>query len=297
MANRTSVDSIILPLGMFREFQITAPAGQDPTGSNDPTYYPVWITRAELIASDQLRLFFATHATTDALVEAAPSLAAIEFATLDLFKSGVPGDRLAITPFHNLKVQVGANSGEFMQHFGRGHVVLSGLWDMTNNQPILDLYTAMGQILASPQDTIFSATSTRIGSFGISSVPQYSPTVGQARALTGSTGRLSVPIPPDESNRFVTELDQGLGDTIDLESITGINPHPAIERYGFNGGVCHKTIKMVIDATQLPTDPNFYDNVVLPRLRVLFGRDPQFGDQWFDGTRFRIHTGDAWQTP
>ena len=294
-ASRTSSDSITMPLGMFCEFQIVVPAGQDPTSSSDPTYFPVWITRAELISNTQITLYFATHNTTDPATGGQPSLTPVEFAYTTLASAGRPGDRLAIIPLSNLKFQSGTDASEFSQHFGRGHLVLSSVWSPATNQPILDWYFAMSKLLSSPQYTTFSIDTTRISSFGISSVPQYTPTVGQSRALTGSTSRLQVPVNPDETNRYVTEADQGLGDTVDLESLPGITPHPAISRYGYTGSLCHKVINLIVDTGSLGSDPNFYSSTLLPRLTILLGRPPIFGDVWFDGVRFKWFNGDAWQ--
>lgn len=100
---------------------------------------------------------------------------------------------------------------------------------------------------------------------------------------------------PSTDNRYVTELDQGLGNQVDLEAVAGIVSNASIDRYGYSGSLCHKMIKMVIDATDLGNDTTFYTNEILPRLTALLGRAPQFGDYWFDGTRFKIFNGDTWQ--
>jgi hypothetical protein len=93
----------------------------------------------------------------------------------------------------------------------------------------------------------------------------------------------------------VTEQDQGLGDQIDLEAVSGITPHDAIDRYGYSGGLAHRCVKLIVDADQLGSDSNVYTTHILPRLRALLGRDPQFGDWWYNGTRVMFNNGDAWQ--
>ncbi len=72
---------------------------------------------------------------------------------------------------------------------------------------------------------------------------------------------------------------------MDLEALDGVTPIAAIDRYGYTGGLCHKLVKLVIESDQLGSDPNIYANEILPRLRALYGRDPIFGDQYFNGTR------------
>lgn len=294
-ANRTSTTGIVIPSGLFREFDITAPAGDEPTGDSTGTFFPVWVSRIEKIGTgtNQLRFFFATYNVTDEAADGTPSTTPIEFASLDLSRSFSEGEVVEITPIDDLQLQAGTGE-EYQQHFGRGHVVLSSLWDGTSSD-VADFFDAFEAIVDSPADTEFSAASTRISSFGISRVPKYVPTVGQSRALAGSTSRRTTPIPPSFENRYVTEKDQGTGNQIDLESRAGITPNAAIDRYGYSGGLVHQIVKLVVDADLLGSDVNFYDTEILPRLRVLFGRDPQFGDHWYNGTRLMFFNGDTWQ--
>jgi hypothetical protein len=294
-ANRTSTTGIVIPVGLFREFDIAVPAGDQPTGDNTGTFYPVWISRIEKIGtgSGQLRFFFATYNVTDADTEGAPSTTLVEFASLDLSETMVDGEIVEITPIDDLQLQPGT-SLEFQQHFGRGHVVLSSLWDRTGTD-ITDFFDAFDTIINNPADTEFSQAATRLSSFGLSRVPKYVPTVGQSRALLGSTSRRTTPVPPSFDNRYVTEQDQGTGNQVDLEKQTGIIPNAAIDRYGYTGGLAHVIVKLVLDADLLGSDPLFYDNQILPRLRILFGRDPQFGDFWYNGTRLMFFNGDTWQ--
>lgn len=292
-ATRTSADNVIIPKTLFREFDIVAPAGDEPTGATAGTYFPVWVSRIELTAagSDILKWYFATHNVTDTETGGVPSQQAVEFATLTIPKSSSSGSIIDIIPSDDLML---STVDEFQQHFGRGHVVLSSIW--TGTSGIIDsFYSAFDSIVDSPIDTTFSVGSTRLSSFAVSRVPKYVPTIGQSRALEGSTSRLTSPIYPSDANRYVNESDQGLGNQIDLESQTGITSHAAIDRYGHSGSLCHKTIKLVVDGTQLPeSDATFYATEVLPRLKVLLGRDPQFGDFWFNGTRLMFFNGDTW---
>lgn len=293
LANRTSVDNIIIPNGIFREFDITVPAGDNPTGDTTGTFFPCWITRIERIGtgSNQLRLFFATHNVTDAATGGTPSTAEIEFASMDLLRSFTAGEIVEILPIDNLKLVVGS---DFEQHFGRGHVVLSSIWDKTTSE-VDDFFDDFDTIVDSPPDTDYSQASTRISSFGISRVPKYVPTIGQARALVGSTARLTVPVHPGDDNRYVTELDQGIGNQVDLEAQSGITPNTSIDRFGFTGALVHRLVKLVVAADTLGDDPTTYDNEILPRLRILLGREPAFGDFWYNGTRLMFFNGDSWQ--
>jgi|GEM_PF-4589643 len=296
LANRNSVDNITIPAGIFREFDITVPAGDNPTGDSSGTFYPCWITRIERIGtgSNQLRFYFSTYNITDAEIGGSPSTTAIEFASLDLLRTYSEGEIVEITPITNLKLVSGTESTEFEQHFGRGHVVLSSLWNGTTSE-IGDFFDEFDLIIVSPPDTEFSQSATRISSFGISRVPKYTPTIGQSRALAGSTARLTVAINPGDDNRYVTEQDQGVGNQVDLEAVSGISPNTAIDRYGFTGGLVHRVIKLVVSANSLGDSPSTYTNDILPRLRVLLGRDPRFGDEWYNGTRFMKYNGDSWQ--
>lgn len=293
-ANRTSTIGITIPSGLFREFDITAPAGDEPTGDSSGSFYPVWINRIERIGTGgQLRFFFATYNITDEAAGGTPSTTPVEFASMDLSQSSTEGEIVEITPIDDLLLQSGA-AEEYQQHFGRGHAVLSSLWDGTASD-VSDFFDSFDSIVDSPADTEFSAVATRLSSFGVSRVPKYVPTVSQSRALAGSTSRRTTPVPPSYDNRFVTEKDTGTGNQVDLESNVGITPHVAIDRYGYSGSLVHQMIKLVLNAELLGSDPNFYDNEVLPRLQLLLGRDPAFGDFWYNGTRLMFFNGDSWQ--
>lgn len=293
-ANLISIDGVQVPHGMFSEFTITAPAGDEPTGDNTGTYYPVWISRIQRIAADQLMFYFATYNITDLT----PSQNLVEFATLTLFRSYQADRIVAITPINNLKNYSGTDSAAFNQHFGRGHVKLSDMWDGTGAQ-INDLYDAMAA-LGLIDETSFTKSSSRLGPLGVDRSSKYIPSIGESKALAGTTGvgRRSSPLNPNDSNRYVTELDEGLGQQIDLESVSGINPNSAFEKYGYIGTRVHKLVYLCIDHSLVNgSDPNFYTNETLPRLRALLGRNPIFGDVWYDGIRFMMFNGDTWQSP
>lgn len=295
-ANLLSVDNISIPPGLFKEFSITAPAGDEPTGDTSGTFYPVWVNRIERVGTGgtQIRFYFATYNVTDTDAGGAPSTTAVEFATMDLVSSYTENEIVEILPNDNLQLNTSTDSANFTQHFGRGHVVLSSVWDGTTST-IGDFFAAINSIVDSPPDTEFSISATRLSSFGVNRVPKYVPTKGESDALKGSTSRLASPIYPDYDNMYVTEKDQGLGDQVDLEAVSGITPNTSIDRYGYTGALTHKVIKLVVSADTLGDDPNTYNNDILPRLRALLGRDPQFGDFWHNGTRLMFYNGDSWQ--
>lgn len=294
--NLRSGDNIAIPKGIFREFNLTVPAGDQPTGDTTGTFYPVWISKIRRVdtLSNHIRIYFATYNVTDPESGGSPSTASIEFATLDLLRTYSSGEIIEIVPIDNLQLKVSTNT-QAQQHFGRGHVVLSSLWDNVTTD-IATFFNSFLALVPSPNaDTPYSLSSTRISSFGLSRVPKYVPTIGQSRALLGSTTRRLTPIDPSYDNRYVCEQDQGLGNSLDLESQAGITPNAAIDRYGSTGALVHRIVRLVIDATQLGTDPAFYDTHVAPRLRILLGRDPAFGDFWYNGTRLMFFNGDSWQ--
>ena len=291
-ANRKSSDNITLPQGLFWEFNITAPASDQPTGDVSGEYYPVWISRIERIGtSETIRLFFSTYNTT----LSTPTTVAIEFAYLDLTKTMEAGQIVAINSLDNLKAITGSTADLNQQGFGLGHVVLSSIWGVSGGS-IDDMYTAFDGLVSTPPDTVFSQSSTRISSFSISRLPKYIPTLGQAEALVGSTARFTTPVEPSNTNRFVTEGDQGVGNQIDLESQPGITPTTAIGRYGNSGSLCPRMVTLTIDQSKVPDgDATYYQTYILPRLTLLYGRAPKFGDFWYDGTVLNFYNGNTWQ--
>jgi hypothetical protein len=302
-ASRTSTGSrsITIPSAIFREFNIVAPTGteggDEPTGDVSGFFFPVWINRIEPVgtSNDHMCLYFSTHNTTR--TEQSPN--AIEFAKLDLYRTMVTGDIVAIEPIPDLLLHSGSDGGLYGQGFGAGHVVLSNVWSATTTV-IDDFFEAIGSLLTN-ESVVFLQSSTRVSSFGVSRVPRFMPTDGQCEALEGTTARRASPIPPSTDNRYVTEQDQGLGDTIDLDSQTGITTVDGISRYGYTGGLVRKTIQLCIDYTKLPDDTDttanaFYEDSVLPRLIILLGRSPIWGDEWYNGTTFLRFNGDTWQS-
>lgn len=295
-ANLISVDGVQIPAGLFSEFTITAPAGDEPTGDTTGLYFPVWINRIQRLGTsgNTLRFYFATYSVSDTNPVQDP----VEFAFVDLLQTFGPDRIVEITPIGNLKQYTGTDANLFNQHFGRGHVKLSNSWDGTNPQ-INDLYNSMAA-LGAIDETVFTKSSSRLGPFAIDRNSKYIPTIGQSQALTGTTGigRRPTPLNPSDLNRYVVELDEGLGQQVDLEAIGGINPNASIERIGYAGTRVHKTVFMCVDQGLVDnSDPNLYTNEVLPRLRALFGRDPIFMDMWYDGSRLLFFNGDTWQSP
>lgn len=294
-ANLQSLDGVIIPAGLFSEFDICAPAGDEPTNDTSGTYYPVWVNRVQRLGTgnSQLRLYFATYNVTDNN----PSTDPVEFAILDLLANGSSGDILPIVPLNNLRNVTGSNAALAIQHFGRGHVKLSDLWGSTDTT-VPDFFNDMAS-LGSVDVTSFTKSSTRLAPMAISRVSKYIPSIGESRALAGTTARRTPAAHPSDTNRYVTEEDQGLGQKIDLDVVGGgLTPNAAIDRYGYASTLVHKTIKLCIDNSKVNnSDPTFYNNNILPRLRILLGRDPIFGDEWYEGTRFLRYNGDTWQSP
>lgn len=283
----TIVDSepITIPSGLFTEFNISAPSGDNsPTDYNS---YPVWITRIKIgniTTSDPnyLTIYFATYNISDTNT----SLAPIEFGYLIVNQNNVPGDILKITSTNNLYGMTGANNDPFNQQFGRGHVVCSSKW---GTQEVIDFFDKFPFIIGADQAE-FTQYNTLISPFGISRSPKYAPTKGQNQALIGSTSKFTTPAYPSSNNKFVTELDQGIGNRIDLHSQTNplngdpITPNPDIEQFGYEGSLLAMKVTLIINAAGTN---HTYENDVLPRLRCLFGRDFVHGDVWFDGTRWK----------
>lgn len=66
-------------------------------------------------------------------------------------------------------------------------------------------------------------------------------------ALVGTTSSWQTPVVPGASNRFVSEQDQGLGDSVDFDLVTTLTPNSAIERVGYKGALNHRIVKLVVD--------------------------------------------------
>jgi hypothetical protein len=277
--------AVTIPSRMFNEFMMTAPAGDND--SADANSYPVWITRikiGEINNEDpnQLTWFFGTYETTDSNTSLSPN----EFAYMTTPANGSPGDILRIWSTGNLRGEFGSGSELFNQQLGRGHVVLSSKWGGTEVSEFFDKFP----LIVGSNQIEFVRENSAIGPFGLSRIPKYTPTLGQHEALAGTTERWSDRLNPSNDNRYVTELDQGIGDKIDLHGktnpITGdpIESNPDIEQFGYEGSLLTKSITLIVNAAG---DDHDYDPDILPRLRCLFGRDFLHGDEWFDGTRFK----------
>ena len=280
-----------IPRGLFREMDITAPAGDAATGDVSGTTFPVWINRIESDGSATvatLIFYFATYP-----INPVDPSTIVEFGSLTLQSDMVAGQVVAIVPDSNLyRDQSGSG---FDQDFGRGHVTLSGLWGITGGE-VDEFFTTFPIIVGTDTSATFGLAATRIAHWGVSRVPKYSPTAGQAAALEGTASDRDTSIPPSSTNKYVTSGDEGLGDSVNLDNQTGIDANPAINTFGNTATRAHALIKLVVDpsAASGTMDPDFYDDEILPRLRILLGRDPVFGDMWYNGNRFVIFNGDAW---
>jgi len=284
----TSPSGITIPPALFKEFSIIAPSSDEPTGDVSGTFNPVWVNRIvrDDASSDTLTFHFATYNLTSS-----PSTVPIEFATLTLERDWATGRVVSIVPANDLQTTTTASEADFLQEFGRGHVVLSNLWDGTTTT-VDDFFDAFIAILDEPPDATFVKEATRLSSFAISRVPRYTPTAGQAAALLGSRAGTS---DPDSDNRYVVEADQGDGDEIDFSTSTDLaedkRENPDIERLGYTGALAHRIVRLIVDSSGTSHD---YTTDILPRLQILLGRDPDFGDYWWDGTRLKFFNGDAW---
>jgi len=290
-ANRTAYSpvAIQIPDELFHEFNITAPAGDEPESDISGTYYPVWVTRIvrDDAGAQSLTFYFATYA----IVDDNPSTAPVEFAALTLDRSYLAGRVVSIEPLGNLWGVEGTEADLFNQHMGRGHVVLSPIWGGTGSD-IEDFFDEFLTLIGEPAQIEFTKDSTILSSYSVSRIPKYVPTIGENQAMKGSAARrVDGPIQPSDDNRYVTEMDEGLGDRTDFTTKPGITDNPDIERYGWSGGSAHRCVKLVVDSSGEDHD---YDTDILPRLRCLLGRDPVFGDEWYDGTRFKTYNGDSW---
>jgi len=289
-ASRSSASPtvITIPSDLFTEFDISVPAGDEPTDDMSGTFFPVWITRIlrNDVTADSITFYFATYS----VVDDTPSTAPVEFAYLTLERTFTSAQVVEIVPTGNLYGIEGTASDLFNQHFGRGHVVLSTLWGGTTDE-VQDFFDAFEAIVGDPAQVIFTKANSILSSYALSRVPKYVPTIGENQALKGTTARKDTIVYPSDDNRYVTEQDQGLGNQVDFEAVTGITTNVDIERYGYEGGLVCRRVKLVVNTSGTAHN---YDDDVLPRLRCLLGRDPIYGDMWLNGTRWLTYTGDTW---
>ncbi len=238
-------------------------------------------------AATSLTWYFATYNVTDI-----PSTAPVEFAKMTITRTMTDGLVVPIVPLDNLFLQTGADASLWQQGFGRGHVVLSASWGGSTSA-VQDFFDSFLSVIDVPAAVLFSKVNTRISSYGLSRSPKTVPTVGQAQALRGSRDGDDA---PSSDNRYVVEADQGLGDQVDFATSSLLPPdkrnNADIERFGYTGALAHKVVRLVVASDGVSHD---YTVDILPRLRILLGRDPQFADFWWDGTRLKFFNGDTWQ--
>lgn len=278
---RAATDTSI-PQGLFKEFNIIAPGGDGAIDDVSNTYYPIFLSRVSLVTNPErlLRFYFSSNTISSGGLSVFQVVA-----TLDLKSSFIKDQVVPITPVLN-------GSAE-NNEIGRGHVVLSDLWTGTSSV-ITDFFNKFDLLPLS--DLTFSRSASRLSSYAVSRVSKFTPTSGQSQALVGTTSSWQTPVVPGSSNRFVSEQDQGLGDSVDFDLVTTLTPNSAIERVGYKGALNHRIVKLVVDSTQVPnSDTLFYTNNILPRLTILLGRAPIFGDGWYNGVRFMFFNGDTWQ--
>jgi hypothetical protein len=292
-ANRTStspVTNIVIPQALFREFNIVAPASDEPSGDVSGNFWPVWISRIQRndTSANELEFFFSTYN-----VSAPPSTAPIEFASLTLDRTMTVGQVVPILPTNNLQGQTGTNANDFLQGFGKGHVALSSLWTGPTGSGVSGFFDSFIPVIDVPAEVLFPKPNTRLSSWAISRVPTTVPTAGESAALRGSMDGVAS---PNALNRYVVEADQGLGTKVDFAIAPALDPsrrnNTDIERFGFTGALAHRCVLLAVNSSGVAHD---YPNDILPRLRILLGRDPQFGDFWYDGVRLKFFNGDTWQ--
>jgi len=286
-ATRTSTNNVEIPSGIFREFDIVAPSPDEESGDTSRENSPVWVSSIERQddLANNIKFIFSTHSIK--MDGETPDV--VEFASLLLNRSMTAGQVVNIVPIDDLQKNEESDQENFQQGFGNGHVVLSSLWGGTSDE-IADFFDSFLSITDVPASAPFVKVSSVISSFALSRNPRYQPTKGQFEALAGTTSSRSTPVPPSVSNRFVTEGDQGLGDEVDFRTL-GYTDHSAIDPIGNVGGLVHRAVRLCVDASDDSLD---YEDDILPRLRCLLGRDPVFGDTWFDGVVFKRYTGDTW---
>jgi len=285
-ASRTSTDGITIPKALFREFNIVVPSPDEPTGDLSKLNSPVWISSIERLddLAIQLKFVFSTYSTP---LSGVPSI--IEFATMTLDRTYVAGRVVKIEPLIDLFEK---NDLTFQQGFGSGYVVLSSLWGATTAE-VTSFFDAFLPLVTIPPETIFAKASAILSSYSVSRVPKYTPTIGQSQAAQGTGSTFKVQKNPSSANRFVVELDTGLGDEVDFSAVAGFTENTDIENKGYKATSVRKLVRLVVDSNG---DNHDYVIDVLPRLTYLFGRAPIFGDMWFDGTYFKLYSGDAWIT-
>lgn len=292
-ANRTSIHGITIPAAFFREFDMVMPAADEATGDTSMQNSPVWISSIERMdtLANTLKFTFSTYTITSAV-----SPQVVEFATLTLLRSYTAGRVVNIIPTVNLLAGGGTSEALYRQMFGAGHVVLSSLWGATTGE-ITAFFDSFLALVDLPARTTYGKDTTIIQALALSRSSRYIPNKGQYEALAGSTARRATPQIPSDSNRFVNELDEGLGDPVDFRTLPGfpdaLRENADIDAVGYKATRIHKAVKLCVDANGTAHN---YDTDILPRLRCLLGRDPILFDLWFDGTLLKFYSGDEWIT-
>ena len=278
-----------IPSGIFREFSVIAPASDGPIDDRNGLYYQMSVSKIEQLtdsATKFLRFFLSCAFPSGNLSTF------FDFCHFDLYPTMLKGTVVPIIPdgLPNPVNETDIKANEF----GRGHLVLSDLWSGTNSI-IAAFFAGFDEY---PTATLtFSPSASRLSSFAVNRISRYSPNRGQFQALAGTTSTNISPVLPSSTNRYVTEQDTGLGDSVDFNADPTIASHSAIERLGYKGGLSHRIVRLVVDSSNpdAQNTSDFYSGYILPRLTKLYGRAPIFGDCWYNGTRFMTYNGDSWQ--
>lgn len=289
-ASRTSTGpiTVTIPQPLFSEFSLTVPVSDEPSNSaltadSSGLFSPVWISKIRRCddTANKLQFFFSTYNIKIGSETTDP----VEFAIMELERDFSAGQVVEIEPVdpYNLQLEEGSNRELFGQGFGRGHVVLSSLWGITSDT-VDNFFDSFQTVLDDPADVLFAKSATILGAMALSRVPRYTPTLGQFQAMAGTTSERSTSLDPSDDNKFVTEQDQGLGDQVDFSSVSTISENDDIESIAYKGSLCHRLFYLVVDSSG---ENHTYSDDILPRIRHILGRDPRFGDVWFDGTRFK----------
>jgi hypothetical protein len=289
--NLKSTDNLAtIPSKLFSQFMLTAPMG-DRDSTVKEENFPVYLSKIRRLDSgaSSLQLFFSTENT----IIGSTSDATIEFATMILSRGDIgtngPGTLIEIEPYNNLRDNTDASAALFSQNFGSGFVILSSEW--ATNTDIDSFFASFESIVDEPADRTFEA---QLNEFALHRTPLNIPTIGEAQALAGSTSRRSSPIYPSNDNRYVVESDQGLGDKINFNEDSSITPNDDINPIAYKGSLVRKSVVLLVNTANTA---NFdYDNDILPRLKILFGRNLVHGDEWWDGTTFKRYDqiSDTW---
>ena len=273
-----------IPDLLFNSFILTAPMGDRFEAEKEN--FEVYCTKIRRLDSsaNQLKMYFSTNDT----IIGSTSEELIEFATVILNRNdqgtGGPGTVIEIVPANNLRNNNVSDAELFYQNFGSGHVILSSEW--ATDSSINDFFDSFLDIVDEPADRFFNA---QLNEFGLHRTPQNIPTLGEDLALQGSTSRREDPINPSDDNRYVTEYDQGLGDKVDFREYEDIEDNDDINPEAYKGSVLIKSVVLLVNTAN---NARFnYTDDILPRLKVLLGRDPIHGDEWFDGTIFKRYDG------